>query len=171
MSSKPPTDFLIYCWPILLFILGNSDIDTGKVLATMPSLNTKLLLCNVLYLYLKLNPKSTRYYLSPLTPAWCLAACKYRWKRSWRGAGEILYLSENFVTNSKIRQFCRYCCLFWNTVWRSFCQAASWHFLPTVCSVSDAAFVDRSCDWSSAKHWAQWWARAITWRCSQNHFL
>ena len=31
--------------------------------------------------------------------------------------------------------------------------------LPTVCSVSDAAFVDRSCDWSSAKHWAQWWAR------------
>ena len=31
--------------------------------------------------------------------------------------------------------------------------------LPTVCSVSDAAFIDRSCDWSSAKHWAQWWAR------------
>ena len=31
--------------------------------------------------------------------------------------------------------------------------------LPTVCSVSEAAFVDRSCDWSSAKHWAQWWAR------------
>ena len=31
--------------------------------------------------------------------------------------------------------------------------------LPAVCSVSDAAFVDTSCNWSSAKHWAQWWAR------------
>jgi len=36
-------------------------------------------------------------------------------------------------------------------------------FIPTVlprdCSVSDAAFVDGSCNWSSAKHWAQWRAR------------
>ena len=31
--------------------------------------------------------------------------------------------------------------------------------IPTLCSVDDAAFVDKNCDWSSAKHWAQWWTR------------
>ena len=31
--------------------------------------------------------------------------------------------------------------------------------LPSLCSSDDAAFIDKDCDWSAAKHWAQWWAR------------
>ena len=42
--------------------------------------------------------------------------------------------------------------------------------LPTVC-FSDAAFVDRSCDWSSAKHWAQWSARCDHLKMLSKHFL
>jgi len=71
--------------------------------------------------------------------------------------GEI-YLSDNFITNSEIRQFCRCCCLF-----ETLCGICSvkqlLDVLPTVCSIIDAASLDGSCDWSSAKHWAQWWAR------------
>ena len=26
-----------------------------------------------------------------------------------------------------------------------------------MCSVEDANFIDEECDWTSAKHWAQWW--------------
>ena len=32
--------------------------------------------------------------------------------------------------------------------------------LPGVCSIEDANFVDEKCDWSIAKHWAEWWTRA-----------
>ena len=28
--------------------------------------------------------------------------------------------------------------------------------LPGVCSIEDANFVDEKCDWSIAKHWAEW---------------
>ena len=33
---------------------------------------------------------------------------------------------------------------------------------PFICSIEDASFIDKSChsDWSSAKHWAQWWTRS-----------
>ena len=29
---------------------------------------------------------------------------------------------------------------------------------PFMCNVEDANFIDEECDWTSAKHWAQWWA-------------
>ena len=32
--------------------------------------------------------------------------------------------------------------------------------VPDVCSNDDAKFVDKNCDWSCAKHWAQWWTRS-----------
>ena len=32
--------------------------------------------------------------------------------------------------------------------------------IPTLCSSDDAHFVDSDCDWSKARHWAQWWTRA-----------
>ena len=31
--------------------------------------------------------------------------------------------------------------------------------IPAICKIEDARFIDSDCDWSSAKHWAQWWAR------------
>ena len=31
--------------------------------------------------------------------------------------------------------------------------------LPGICSADDAKFIDDNCDWSTAKHWCQWWAR------------
>ena len=31
--------------------------------------------------------------------------------------------------------------------------------IPPLCSNDDTIFVDESCEWSAAKHWAQWWAR------------
>ena len=31
--------------------------------------------------------------------------------------------------------------------------------LPGLCSTDDAKFIDDNCDWSTAKHWCQWWAR------------
>ena len=31
---------------------------------------------------------------------------------------------------------------------------------PLLCSIEDAVSIDDNCDWSSAKHWAQWWIRA-----------
>ena len=30
---------------------------------------------------------------------------------------------------------------------------------PSLFSTEDANFIDEKCDWSSAKHWAQWWTR------------
>ena len=32
--------------------------------------------------------------------------------------------------------------------------------IPTVCSFEDAKFIDKQCDWTIAKHWAQWWTRS-----------
>ena len=32
--------------------------------------------------------------------------------------------------------------------------------LPGICSTEEAHFVDNECDWSRAKHWAQWWCRS-----------
>ena len=32
--------------------------------------------------------------------------------------------------------------------------------LPGICSAEEAHFVDNECDWSRAKHWAQWWCRS-----------
>ena len=31
--------------------------------------------------------------------------------------------------------------------------------LPGLCSVDDATFIDDYCNWSTAKHWCQWWSR------------
>ena len=31
--------------------------------------------------------------------------------------------------------------------------------VPTLCESDDARFIDENCDWSCAKHWAQWWTR------------
>ena len=32
--------------------------------------------------------------------------------------------------------------------------------IPTVCSSEYANFIDKQCDWTIAKHWAQWWTRS-----------
>ena len=32
--------------------------------------------------------------------------------------------------------------------------------VPAVISLDEATFVDEMCDWTSAKHWAQWWTRS-----------
>ena len=32
--------------------------------------------------------------------------------------------------------------------------------VPAVIFLEDATFVDEMCDWTSAKHWAQWWTRS-----------
>ena len=29
--------------------------------------------------------------------------------------------------------------------------------IPTLCKTNEAKFIDEKCDWSCAKHWAQWW--------------
>ena len=31
--------------------------------------------------------------------------------------------------------------------------------MPSLCSKDDADFIDKNCNWSLAKHWAQWWTR------------
>ena len=31
--------------------------------------------------------------------------------------------------------------------------------IPSICNIEDAKFIDNDCDWSSAKHRAQWWAK------------
>ena len=31
--------------------------------------------------------------------------------------------------------------------------------IPTLCESDNARFIDENCDWSCAKHWAQWWMR------------
>ena len=57
------------------------------------------------------------------------------------------YISENPITNSKIRQFCTYCETY---DVRSVKQLLD--ILQTVCSASDAAFIDKICDWSSTNN-------------------
>ena len=32
--------------------------------------------------------------------------------------------------------------------------------LPSICTSEEAKYIDDHCDWSHAKHWAQWWTRA-----------
>ena len=44
--------------------------------------------------------------------------------------------------------------------------------LPGFCSADDAEFVDKCCNWSPAKHWAQWWTRCDHLRMlSKSRFL
>ena len=31
---------------------------------------------------------------------------------------------------------------------------------PSFCNPDDAKFIDENSDWTSAKHWAQWWTRS-----------
>ena len=32
--------------------------------------------------------------------------------------------------------------------------------LPSLCTIQEATIIDEQCNWSVAKHWAQWWTRA-----------
>ena len=32
--------------------------------------------------------------------------------------------------------------------------------VPSICRTEGAQFVDRNCDWTAARNWAQWWTRA-----------
>ena len=32
--------------------------------------------------------------------------------------------------------------------------------VPSICRTEDAQFVEKNCDWTAAKNWAQWWTRA-----------
>ena len=43
--------------------------------------------------------------------------------------------------------------------------------MPSLCSKDDADFIDKNCNWSLAKHWAQWWTIGVTFlRCSLEYF-
>ena len=40
------------------------------------------------------------------------------------------------------------------------CNVRSVAVLPTLSNHDDAKFIDENCNWSAAKHWAQWWTRS-----------
>ena len=39
------------------------------------------------------------------------------------------------------------------------CVSQLLNILPGLCSAEDAQFIDNNCNWSSSKHWCQWWTR------------
>ena len=41
---------------------------------------------------------------------------------------------------------------------------------PSICNTDDAVFIDDCCDWTAAKHWAQWWTRATHLKMLSNIF-
>ena len=43
--------------------------------------------------------------------------------------------------------------------------------LSSLCTTQEATIIDKECNWSAAKHWAQWWTRATHLKVLSQSFL
>ena len=97
-----------------------------------------------------------------------LQGCKVHWQRSCQHIADKVLSSQDKKEKSIFMKICSQIQKLDSSVNIIACFEALCgvrpiielqKLIPSVCSIEDAKFIDDDCNWSSAKHWAQWWAR------------
>ena len=99
-----------------------------------------------------------------------LKGCKVHWLRSCQRVADRVANSSNSQLENKIFLAIAYkiqelksqiqvvACFETLCAVRSVAKLLE--ILPSICTSEEAKYIDDHCDWSHAKHWAQWWTRA-----------
>ena len=96
-----------------------------------------------------------------------LKGCKVHWQRSCQRVAEKVLSSQERGREKKVfLQIASKIQFLDGSVSRIACFEALCgvrpvvqllQIVPTLCMADDAKYIDDNCDWSCAKHWAQWW--------------
>ena len=95
-----------------------------------------------------------------------LKGCKVHWQRSCqRVADRVLSSRDKMRERSMFLKISSQIQALESAVkivacFETLCNVRSVAVLPTLSNHDDAKFIDENCNWSAAKHWAQWWTRS-----------
>ena len=99
-----------------------------------------------------------------------LKGCKVHWQRSCQHVADKVLSSQDKVKEKGVfLKICSQIQVLESTIkivacFETLCRVRSvadlLKLLPKLCDIEDAKFIDANCDWSAAKHWAQWWTRS-----------
>ena len=99
-----------------------------------------------------------------------LKGCKVHWLRSCQRVADRVSSSPNKQLERRVfLEICRKIKTLDSRVdvvacFESLCGVRSvsnlLQKLPSLCTIQEATIIDEQCNWSVAKHWAQWWTRA-----------
>ena len=97
-----------------------------------------------------------------------LKGCKVHWQRSCQRVAEKVLSSRDRLRERVFLQIASKIQILESSVtiiacFEALCGVRSvtelLQIVPNLCKADDAEFIDGNCDWSCAKHWAQWWTR------------